>query len=158
MSDRVAVISSGHVEQIGTVDEIYYKPATRFVATFIGETNIVEAGIIGREADLVRCRIEGGLELQVKADPTRSSDGLLLSLRPEKIRLSRTASSGLNVFSGRILSEVFKGAVDDLTVVVAGGLELRALIANDGQQEFDFHEGEEVFCRIQPEDINVVSS
>jgi hypothetical protein len=53
--------------------------------------------------------------------------------------------------------EVFKGAVDDLTVAVAGGLELRALLANDGQQEFDFHEGEEAFCRIQPEDINVVS-
>jgi len=158
MSDRVAVISSGRVEQIGSVDEIYYKPATRFVATFIGETNIVEAEIIGTEADLVRCRIEGGLELRVKAGTTRPSDGLLLSLRPEKIRLHRTPSSGPNVFAGRILSEVFKGAVDDLTVVVAGGLELRALIANDGQQEFDFHEGEEVFCRIQPEDINVVSS
>jgi spermidine/putrescine transport system ATP-binding protein len=158
MSDRVAVISSGRVEQIGSVDEIYYKPATRFVATFIGETNIVEAEIIGMDADLVRCRIEGGLELQVKADASIPSDGWLLSLRPEKIRLQRTASPGPNVFAGRILSEVFKGAVDDLTVVVAGGLELRALIANDGQQEFDFHEGEEVFCRIQPEDINVVSS
>lgn len=158
MSDRVAVISSGRVEQIGSVDEIYYKPATRFVATFIGETNIVEAEIIETDADVVRCRIEGGLELQVKADAIRPSDGLLLSLRPEKIRLHRTPSPGANVFAGRILSEVFKGAVDDLTVVVAGGLELRALIANDGQQEFDFHEGEEVFCRIQPEDINVVSS
>ncbi len=158
MSDRVAVISSGRVEQIGSVDEIYYQPATRFVATFIGETNIVEAEIIGKDADLVRCRIAGGLELQVKADAIRPSDGLLLSLRPEKIRLHRTTSPGPNVFSGRILSEVFKGAVDDLTIAVAGGLELRALIANDGQQEFDFHEGEEVFCRIQPEDINVVSS
>ena len=83
---------------------------------------------------------------------------MLLSFRPEKIRLYRTPSPGANVFAGRISSEVFKGAVDDLTVAVAGGLELRALIANDGQQEFDFHEGEEVFCRIQPEDINVVSS
>jgi hypothetical protein len=45
-----------------------------------------------------------------------------------------------------------------LTVAVAGGLELQALLANDGQQELDFHEGEEVFCRIQPEDINIVSS
>ena len=43
MSDRVAVMSAGRVEQIGAVDEIYYRPASRFVATFIGETNIVEA-------------------------------------------------------------------------------------------------------------------
>ena len=82
---------------------------------------------------------------------------LLLSLRPEKIRLYRTSPGGPNTFPGRISVEVFKGAVDDLTVVVAGGLELQALLANDGQQEFDFHEGEEVFCRIQPEDINLVS-
>lgn len=47
--------------------------------------------------------------------------------------------------------------MDDLTVTVQGGLEIGALLTNDGQQQFDFHEGEEVFCRIQPEDINLVS-
>jgi len=158
MSDRVAVISCGRVEQIGSVNEIYYKPASRFVATFIGETNIVEAEVLARHDDLLDCRIEGGLTLQLKADHSTVADNVLLSLRPEKIRLYRTPPPGPNVFPGRILVEVFKGAVDDLTVAVAGGLELRALLANDGQQEFDFHEGEEVFCRIQPEDINVVSS
>ena len=158
MSDRVAVMSSGRVEQIGTVDEIYYRPASRFVATFIGETNIVEAEVLSGRSGLLQCRIEGGLELDVKAGQVVGGGKLLLSLRPEKIRLCRTTPSGPNTFPGRISAEVFKGAVDDLTVVVAGGLELQALLANDGQQEFDFHEGEEVFCRIQPEDINIVSS
>ncbi|HEY5770587.1 MAG TPA: ABC transporter ATP-binding protein [Terrimicrobium sp.] len=158
MSDRVAVMSSGRVEQIGTVDEIYYRPASRFVATFIGETNIVEAEVLSGRNGFLRCRIEGGLELDVKADPGVVERSILLSLRPEKIRLDRTPFVGPNAFAGRISSEIFKGAVDDLTVAVAGGLELRALLANDGQQEYDFHEGEEVFCRIQPEDINLVSS
>jgi len=158
MSDRVAVISCGRVEQIGTVDEIYYRPASRFVATFIGETNIVEAEVLSGRNGLLHCRIEGGLELDVKAGRGAAGGKLLLSLRPEKIRLYRTPPVGPNAFPGRISVEVFKGAVDDLTVVVAGGLELQALLANDGQQEFDFHEGEEVFCCIQPEDINIVSS
>jgi spermidine/putrescine transport system ATP-binding protein len=158
MSDRVAVMSSGRVEQIGTVDEIYYRPASRFVATFIGETNIVEAEVLSGRNGLLHCRIEGGLELDVKASPSAAGGKLLLSLRPEKIRLYRTSPVGPNAFPGRISVELFKGAVDDLTVVVAGGLELQALLANDGQQEFDFHEGEEVFCSIQPEDINIVSS
>ena len=158
MSDRVAVMSSGRVEQIGTVDEIYYRPASRFVATFIGETNIVEAEVLSGRNGLLHCRIEGGLKLDVKASPVAPGGKLLLSLRPERIRLHRTAPGGPNAFLGRISSEVFKGAVDDLTVAVAGGLELQALLANDGQQEFDFHEGEEVFCRIQPEDINIVAS
>ena len=158
MSDRVAVMSSGRVEQIGTVDEIYYRPASRFVATFIGETNIVEAEVLSGRNGLLHCRIEGGLKLDVKANPVATGGKLLLSLRPEKIRLYRTAPGEPNAFPGRISSEVFKGAVDDLTVAVAGGLELQALLANDGQQEFDFHEGEEVLCRIQPEDINIVAS
>jgi spermidine/putrescine transport system ATP-binding protein len=157
MSDRVAVLSAGRVEQIGTVNEIYYQPATRFVATFIGETNIVEADVLGRDNGLVRCRVEGGLELTVRESPLTAHARILLSLRPEKIRLSRLNPGGANVFPGKICVEIFKGAVDDLTVRVEGGLELGALLTNDGQQEFDFHEGEEVFCRIQPEDINVIA-
>jgi spermidine/putrescine transport system ATP-binding protein len=158
MSNRVAVMSSGRVEQIGTVDEIYYKPATRFVATFIGETNIVEAEVLAHCGGLLRCRIEGGLELDVKAGSVANGENLLLSLRPEKIRLHRIRANGPNIFPARISAEVFKGAVNDLTVVVAGGLELQALLANDSQQELDFHEGQEVFCSIQPDDINIVSS
>jgi spermidine/putrescine transport system ATP-binding protein len=158
MSDRIAVISCGRVEQIGTVNEIYYHPATRFVATFIGETNIVEAEIVGQGADVIHCQMEGGMMLAVRAGTPAAGNNVLLSLRPEKIRLYRSQPQGQNIFSGRIVVQVFKGAVNDLTVAVSGGLELRALIANDGQQELVFQEGEEVFCRIQPEDINIVSS
>jgi len=157
MSDRVAVLSAGRIEQIGTVNEIYYQPATRFVATFIGETNIIEATVLGRNNGLVRCRLEGGLELEVKDCPLAQTEKVLLSLRPEKIRLSRTMPAGINVFPGRISGEVFKGAIDDMTIIVPGGLELGALLTNDGQEEFNFHEGEDVFCRIQPEDINIVA-
>jgi spermidine/putrescine transport system ATP-binding protein len=158
MSDRVAVINAGRVEQIGTVNEIYYQPATRFVATFIGETNIVEADILSRSAGRVRCRLEGGLELLVKDDPRVRDGKVLLSLRPEKVRLAHEDTGGQNCFPARISVETFKGAVDDLTIVVQGGLELGALLANDGQQEREFHEGEAVFAWIQPEDINIVAA
>ncbi len=158
MSDRVAVLNAGQVEQIGTVNEIYYQPATRFVATFIGETNIVEAEVLGCDSGLIHCQVEGGLKLSARGASRPAGEKVLLSLRPEKIRLFREAPTGLNVFSGRICVEIFKGAVDELTVTTSGGLELGALLTNDGQQEFDFHEGEEVHCRIQPEDINLISS
>jgi spermidine/putrescine transport system ATP-binding protein len=158
MSDRIAVMSCGRVEQIGTVNEIYYQPATRFVATFIGETNIVEAEIVEKGADQIRCQIEGGMTLAVRSGTPAARSNVLLALRPEKIRLYRSRPEGQNVFSGRIVVQVFKGAVNDLTLAVSGGLELRALIANDGQQELVFQEGEEVFCRIQPEDVNIISS
>lgn len=158
MSDRVAVINAGRVEQIGSVNEIYYQPATRFVATFIGESNIVEADVLSVDAAGIRCRLEGGLELHLKKGRHAAGEKILLSLRPEKIRLHRSHPGGENCFPGRIAVEIFKGAVDDLTIVVQGGLELGALLANDGQEEMDFHEGEDVFARIQPEDINVVAA
>ena len=158
MSDRVAVINGGRVEQIGTVNEIYYRPATRFVATFIGESNIVEADVISNDHGRPLCRLEGGLQLRLKSGPQGTGEKILLSLRPEKIRLYRTDPGGENCFPGKISVEIFKGAVDDLTISVMGGLELGALIANDGQEELDFHEGETIFARIQPEDINVVTA
>jgi len=158
MSDRVAVLNAGRVEQIGTVNEIYYKPATRFVASFIGESNIVEAEILRAEGELLLCRLEGGLELAVRTPNPPAHSQILLSLRPEKIRLTRENPGGRNSFPGTIEMEIFKGAVDDLTISVQGGLQLSAVLTNDGQAESDLHEGERIFARIQPEDIHIVAA
>jgi len=157
MSDRVAVINAGRVEQIGTVSEIYYKPATRFVASFIGDTNIVEAQILDSDSGMLRCRLEGGLELHVRRQESHASAKLLLSLRPEKIRLHRIDPRGVNSFSCQVGMEIFKGAVDELTLTVQGNLQLGAILANDGNAETDFHEGDQVFASIQPEDIHIVA-
>ena len=157
MSDRVAVINGGRVEQIGTVNEIYYKPATRFVASFIGDTNIVEAEILASDSETLRCRLAGGLELKVHRHQSSAAGKILLSLRPEKIRLHRSRPEGLNSFPARITMEVFKGAMDELTLTVQGDLPLGAILANDGHVGSDFHEGDQVFASIQPEDIHIVA-
>jgi len=67
------------------------------------------------------------------------------------------SSSALFAGQGRVEVEIFRGAVDELTVVTEGGLELGALLANDGEEEFDFHEGESIYFRIQPSDISVIT-
>ncbi len=157
MSDRVAVINDGRVEQIGTVNEIYYKPATRFVASFIGETNIVEAQILASDSGMLRCRLKGGLELHVRQPEFRPTENILLSLRQEKIRLHRSNPGCHNSFPCRVSVEIFKGAVDELTLTIQGDLTLGTVIANDGQDGTDFHEGDQVFASIQPEDIQIVA-
>ncbi len=159
MSDRIAVMNKGKVEQIGTAAEIYHHPRTEFVASFIGETNIVEAEILERRDGLIYCRLEGGLELWIKESEGGGRPGskMLVSVRPEKIRLFRDKpTEGENVFPSRVSSEVFKGAVDDMTIVTEGGLELRALLANAGETGLDFHEGEHVWCLIHPKDISLL--
>jgi spermidine/putrescine transport system ATP-binding protein len=158
MSDRIAVMNRGKVEQIGTAAEIYHHPRTPFVASFIGETNIVEAQVLERKDGLLLCRLEGGLDLWIKeGDGARPGSKMLVSVRPEKIRLFRDRpDSGQNVFPSRVSSEVFKGAVDEMTVVTEGGLELSALLANAGETGLDFHEGESVWCLIHPNDISLL--
>jgi spermidine/putrescine transport system ATP-binding protein len=157
MSDRIAVINDGRVEQIGTVGEVYHKPATRFVASFIGETNIVEAQILESIPGTLRCRLKGGLELMINRSDVRPAGNVHLSLRQEKIRLHRTDPRCPNSFPCRIEMEIFKGIVDEFTLSAPGGLALNALVANDGQDGKDFQQGEQVFASIQPADIQIVA-
>ena len=88
MSDRIAVMSQGKIQQLGTPLEIYEQPVNRFVADFIGDTNFVTATIDGHAGDYVRCRCGGGLDLL--ANPiggTAPGATVTLAVRPEKILL-----------------------------------------------------------------------
>jgi spermidine/putrescine transport system ATP-binding protein len=158
MSDRIAVMNKGKVEQIGTAAEIYHHPRTEFVASFIGETNIVEAEVLESREGKLLCRLEGGVDLWIKGNGISPGSKMLVSVRPEKIHLHRTQPQTTeNVFRGRITREVFKGAVDDMTVVTEGGLELEALLANEGAESPEFHEGEQVWCSVHPQDISLLT-
>jgi len=158
MSDRIAVMNKGRVEQVGTAAEIYHHPRTEFVASFIGETNIVEAEVLESREGKLLCRLEGGVDLWIKGNGYAPGSKMLVSVRPEKIHLHRSRPEGAeNLFRGSITSEVFKGAVDDMTVVTEGGLELGALLANEGADAPEFHEGEQVWCSVHPQDISLLT-
>jgi spermidine/putrescine transport system ATP-binding protein len=154
MSDRITVMNEGKVEQVGSSWEIYHRPQTRFVASFIGDTNIVEGEILGQSGNRLQCALEGGLSLAMTA-PAESHPGgkVLVSLRPEKIRLFAEKPEGDNVFPATVMTELFKGAMDDFTIRTDGGLELSALDANEGGDDIEFHEGDRVWCRLHPDDI-----
>ena len=90
MSDRLAVMSQGRVEQIGCPEDIYERPATRFVAGFIGTSNIIEAAVTGRVGDLLQVESAPGDRLLVVPPAGRSiSVGreLAFTVRPEKLRV-----------------------------------------------------------------------
>src|SRR6185503_5021832 len=90
MSDRIAVMSQGRVEQIGFPEDIYERPETRFVAGFIGTSNIVEAAVAGRAGDLLQLESAPGDRLLVAAPDGRSvrpGVTLAFTVRPEKLRV-----------------------------------------------------------------------
>ncbi len=89
MSDRIAVMSNGEVQQLGGPTDIYEAPMNRFVADFIGDTNFVMAEVLGRDGDYLRCRGEGGLEvLASAAGNPQPGERVTLAIRPEKITLA----------------------------------------------------------------------
>src|SRR4051812_5371187 len=125
LSDRIAVMNAGKIEQLGAVTEIYHRPQTHFVASFIGEANVLAARVIARDGLNVRVRIADAIELTL-VDRNITSDEVLLSIRPEKVRVQRTRPAGDNVFAARIEEEIFRGAMDQLSLRIAPNLSLTA--------------------------------
>ncbi len=107
MSDRIAVMSEGHVQQVGTPSEIYERPANRFVAAFVGDANFIEAEITSSGGAAVVCRTGGGLGLRVDAARVRPGQRrAMLFFRPEKVRL---AAPGTGTVDGRVETVQYLG-------------------------------------------------
>ncbi len=115
ISDRIAVMNKGVVEQIGKPAEIYEAPRTSFVAAFIGDTNFLDGKITSRiDSRFSKCAIEGMGEIIIDNDkPTNPGDIVHISLRPEKIlifRESPTLNGDENVVPGIVEDIIYFGS------------------------------------------------
>jgi spermidine/putrescine transport system ATP-binding protein len=160
MSNRIAVVHKGRIEQLGTVHEIYHQPRTTFVANFIGQANILPATVQSRSGGYAMVQLDGRLPLVILDDRIgEESETLLISIRPEKIHLQKTPipQSRLdNVFTAHVSDEIFKGATDQLTIATDSGLAFAVVSANESAHEENFSKGDKVYCRLHPSDIVVV--
>ena len=128
MSDRIAVMSEGEVQQIGVPTDIYEHPVNRFVADFIGDTNFLDAEIVGLDDDLVTCRIGAGSVFEAENSGAHEiGDRVTLFLRPEKINLSaadRASDPGMR--PGKVANLVYLGNQAAYTVDMGDGIMLTA--------------------------------
>ena len=118
MSDRIVVMYDGKAEQVGTPFEIYNKPATRFVASFVGTLNVLEATVSDAAGGKVRV---GGSDLVLKQglNGARAGDTLSLALRPEAISLGKQPGRDASL-GGEILEVSFLGSVIRMRVGLGG--------------------------------------
>jgi spermidine/putrescine transport system ATP-binding protein len=113
LSDRIAVMNEGRIEQVGTPSQIYESPQTPFVADFIGDTNLFEGEVVGFDRTLLRIMTAQGL--QILAKPLLEGNNadlrqVVVSVRPEKIHLSLDQpSNGTNCFAGRLKNLMYLG-------------------------------------------------
>ncbi|MCR6656788.1 MAG: ABC transporter ATP-binding protein [Opitutus sp.] len=157
MSDRIAIVNQGRVEQIGGADEIYHRPATRFVADFVGQANLLEAEFLETRGAWTRLRLQGGLEVSLPAGawPVNTSKALV-SIRPEKVHVSKAPIAAANVFEATVTDEVFKGAMDHLSLETAIGTRFAAIVANESALQEAIHAGDRVYCGLHTDDLVVV--
>ena len=159
MSDRIAIINKGRIEQLGNAIDIYHRPRTPFAADFIGQANLLSASIILRNGTTATVRLASGLELVVAAtDLPPGASKALVSIRPEKIHIGRVPAPSENVFQARIEEEIFQGATDQLRLVTDHGERFHALVANESATQEAFHEGDKVYCSLHVDDLVIVQT
>jgi spermidine/putrescine transport system ATP-binding protein len=132
VSDRIAVMNSGKVLQVGTPQEIYEAPATDFVAKFIGETNLYEGTILSVHGELVTIEsAEFGSVQVTDTDPPPAGTRVSWTVRPEKIRIGpdkpSTSRNALNLIQGRVDEPIYSGFQTKFYVKTAGGATLKVI-------------------------------
>jgi iron(III) transport system ATP-binding protein len=151
-SDRIAVMNAGRVEQVGTPVEVYERPATAFVAGFIGRTNLLQARITA--AGRVAC--EGGLDLATGAGPEHvPGETIAVSIRPHTVVLAPATGAAapaagdarLNVFTGSVTRASYFGDAMDYQVAIDG---TASTLRVAGAPEPRFTVGQTVVVRIEP--------
>jgi len=131
MSDRIVVMNQGRVEQDGTPEELYFHPKSRFVAEFIGETNLLAGMVQGVDGDQIVIDWFGNtLRGHAPGDAPRSGDMVTASVRLEKLDIHTARPKQANAVQGRVVSKTFLGSrmAVDLRVEDANGAMLKAYV------------------------------
>lgn len=130
MSDRICLMSTGEIAQLGTPDELYFRPRNRFVAEFIGESNLIS----GRMEGPGRMVIAGNRSVTVPVGRWTEGAELLVMVRPERVRIcgiDEPAEEGCNVLSGEVATNSFIGGMTRVTVATENGLKIAAKMISD---------------------------
>jgi spermidine/putrescine transport system ATP-binding protein len=164
MSDRLAVMSRGRIEQVGTPEELYERPTTEFVADFLGVSNLMSGAVEGASSN-GSCRVRlGDFAITAGAGDTDAKGPVKVVIRPERVRLEpyRDASDGDAVDSSNripamIERAVYLGSVTHLILRLAPGETLQAMVPNeDGARVYE--QGTPVRAYLPAEAVRVLRS
>jgi spermidine/putrescine transport system ATP-binding protein len=144
MSDRMAVMNKGIIEQLGGVQEMYERPQNAFVAKFLGSSNLLEGTVTA--PNQVKTKL--GL-LEVRDHLPNVGQEVLLSIRPEKITLSRTQNTSQNTVSVRVTDDIYQGATGAYRVKTTDNTELEVNTMNAGVQDSDFNIDDHLYAHLQ---------
>jgi spermidine/putrescine transport system ATP-binding protein len=161
MSDRIAVMNRGRVEQCDEPEAVYERPATTFVAGFIGVSNLMPGHVVQANGSTSRVKLDTGVEIEAPADGLTMGERCHAVVRPEKLRLDRKDDpprDGWPQVDGQVESSVFLGTATQIIVRLAGDVRMTVLIPNADEAERSRLPGGGTDVRLSwaPEHIHVV--
>jgi spermidine/putrescine transport system ATP-binding protein len=133
MSDRIAVMHRGKYEQLGDPETLYERPATEYVAGFLGVSNLLPATLGARDGGYVLATLADGAVVRVPTAATDGKSAIKIGVRPEKIRLHADASSipeRMNRLVGRVVDASYLGASTSYIIEAGGGARLTVFEQN----------------------------
>jgi spermidine/putrescine transport system ATP-binding protein len=163
MSDRILVLNEGKVVQMGTPTDIYERPKARFVADFMGASNIFSAKVIGRTGERVQAETDSGLRLVVIRHEdlvVPTSERVSICIRPEAIKVypPYADEEGENQFGGKIEEKVYQGDFTELVISLEQGERIIVRLSSESarRQREILQKGAEVLVEWPPEEVSLL--
>ena len=138
MSDRIAVMNRGRIEQLDVPEDIYEHPGTAFVAGFIGVSNLMPGVVTNVSNGRGSVRLDAGPELEAEVDGIATGERCHAVVRPEKLRISHAGEGGgdgMPGVDGTVEASVFLGTATQIVVRLPGDVPLTVLVPNASESE-----------------------
>lgn len=146
MSDRIAVMNGGVIEQLAAPNEIYDRPLTRFVAGFIGESNIFDGRVTAADGDLLTVETAAGI-LQTRGTGFSAGEEMHVSIRPEYLEATTAPVPGFDL-PGTVKDFIYMGTVVKTALDMKDGSEVKL---SRFEQDGSLREGGAVYVSWRPE-------
>ena len=152
LSDRIVLMHRGRVEQVGTPEEVYTRPASEFVASFIGEASFLDGSVISVAGSEAQVELRGGGVVTVTRRPggLRRGARLRLAVRPDRVGLARTGGGDGEALAGTLAARAFVGRVQRCVVDLRDGPRIQVEVPVGA--EVGVAIGGAVAVRVAPED------
>ena len=161
MADQIVVMRQGRLEQVGTAVEIYQRPASRFVATFLGASNLFTGKVVQRNGNGAVLAAPGGLRLEIE-DVDASAQDVVISVRPEAVAVSRpdaaaVSADALNTAAAAIDQVVYRGFITHYYLRLDDGYEVIAYQQNKTRNANDIYaQGDRVIVHWETSSNHVI--
>ncbi|CAM3607581.1 ABC transporter ATP-binding protein [Thalassospira profundimaris] len=158
MSDRIAVMKSGEILQVGAPREIYEAPTHRFVADFIGDSNFLVGNLVDDGAGKHAIKLGGGqvIELTQEVSGQRSGE-VTVSVRPERLGLVAESKANANHLVGTVSTVIYFGTDTTYQIDLGNDALLTVRMQNGSGAKADFAQGERVGITMSPDSIRVLA-